>query len=72
MTDKELKIQYKEICQNLAERKLKPAFDSLEKLISENGIVIFMDEWRTTRLELHFESWKNQHSGQVELSFMFA
>ena len=54
MTDKELKIQYKEICQNLAERKLKPAFDSLEKLISENGIVIFMDEWRNLEQTYHF------------------
>jgi tetratricopeptide (TPR) repeat protein/predicted DNA-binding protein len=46
MTDKELKIKYKEICRNLAERKLKPAFDQLEKLISESGFVIYLDEWR--------------------------
>ncbi|MCF6333724.1 MAG: hypothetical protein L3J11_10615 [Draconibacterium sp.] len=46
MTVEELKIQYNEICQNLAERKLKPAFDSLEKSISENGLVVYMEEWR--------------------------
>lgn len=46
MTVEELKIQYNEICQNLAERKLKPAFDSLEKSISENGLVMYMEEWR--------------------------
>lgn len=47
MTDKQLKIEYNEICQNLAERKLKPAFDRLEKLIQESGLVIYLDEWRT-------------------------
>lgn len=47
MTDKELKIQYNGICRNLAERKLKPAFDSLEKFILENGLVVYLEEWRT-------------------------
>ena len=47
MTDKELKIQYNEICQNLAERKLKPAFNNLEEYISANGLVLFLEEWRT-------------------------
>ncbi|NQU54245.1 MAG: hypothetical protein HQ522_17085, partial [Bacteroidetes bacterium] len=47
MTDKELKIQYNSICQNLAERKLKPAFDGLEKFIVENGLVLLLEEWRT-------------------------
>uniref|UniRef100_UPI0032172875 tetratricopeptide repeat protein n=1 Tax=uncultured Draconibacterium sp. TaxID=1573823 RepID=UPI0032172875 len=46
MTDRELKIQYKAICQNLAERKLKPAFDKLEKLIHDSGLVIYLDDWR--------------------------
>ncbi|MCY1719457.1 tetratricopeptide repeat protein [Prolixibacteraceae bacterium Z1-6] len=46
MTDRELKIQYTEICQNLAERKLKPAFDKLEKLIHDSGLLIYLDEWR--------------------------
>ncbi len=47
MTDRELKIKYKEICTNLAGRRLKPAFDLLEKLINESGMLIYMDEWRT-------------------------
>lgn len=46
MTDTALKIKYNEICQNLSERKLKPAFDLLEKLILENGLLIYLDEWR--------------------------
>lgn len=46
MNDKELKIIYSEICQNLAERKLKPAFDLLVKMIAENGLEIYRDEWR--------------------------
>jgi len=47
MTDRELQIQYNEICQNLADRKLKPAFNSLEKYILENGLVVYLEEWRT-------------------------
>lgn len=46
MNDKELKIQYDTICKNLAERKLKPAFDRLEKQIRESGLLIHLDEWR--------------------------
>lgn len=46
MTAKEYKIRYKEICKNLAKRKLKPAFDQIEKLITDNGLVIYLDEWR--------------------------
>ncbi|WP_346860076.1 tetratricopeptide repeat protein [uncultured Draconibacterium sp.] len=46
MTEKEIKIQYNTICQNLAERKLKPAFDQLEKLILSSGLLIYLDEWR--------------------------
>ena len=47
MTDKELKIRYTKICSNLAGRRLKPAFDLLEKLINESGLLIYLDEWRT-------------------------
>ncbi len=47
MTEIELKIKYKEICKNLADRKLKPAFDLLEKFITENGLVVRLEEWRT-------------------------
>jgi tetratricopeptide (TPR) repeat protein len=46
MTDKELKIKYDKIGQNLAQRKLKPAFDVLESLIQESGLLIYHDEWR--------------------------
>lgn len=54
MNDRELKIQYKNICQNLAARKLKPAFDQLEKLISESGLVIYLDEWRNLEQTYHY------------------
>ena len=54
MTDKEIKIKYNEICSNLAERKLKPAFDLLEKLILESGLVIYLDEWRTLEQTYHY------------------
>jgi len=46
MTDKDLKIKYNEICKNLSARKLKPAFDLLEKLIQESGLLMYNDEWR--------------------------
>ncbi|QIA07962.1 tetratricopeptide repeat protein [Draconibacterium halophilum] len=46
MNEKDLKIKYDTICQNLADRKLKPAFDRLEKLIRENDLLIHLDEWR--------------------------
>lgn len=46
MNDKDLKIKYNTICEHLAERKLKPAFDLLGKLIRETGLLIHLDEWR--------------------------
>jgi tetratricopeptide (TPR) repeat protein len=46
MTDRELKIQYNTISQNIAERRLKQAFDQLDNLISESGLVLYRDEWR--------------------------
>ena len=46
MTDNEIKIMYSDICQSLAGRKLKPAFDLLEKMIGENGLEMYRDEWR--------------------------
>lgn len=54
MTDKELNIRYAEICNNLAERKLKPAFDRLKKLIAENGLGVFNDEWLELDQTYHF------------------
>ena len=47
MTEMDIKIHYKTICKNLADRKLKPAFDLLEKFIAENGLVVHLEEWRT-------------------------
>lgn len=46
MTDQESNKAYADICRNLAERKLKPAFDQLEKIIAGNGLGVFYDEWR--------------------------
>lgn len=54
MTDKKLKIKYDGICNNLAERKLKPAFDQLKQLITENGLGIFYDEWRELDQTYHY------------------
>jgi tetratricopeptide (TPR) repeat protein len=46
MTEKEIKITYTEICNNLVERKLKPAFKQLGKIISENNLGTYYDEYR--------------------------
>ncbi|QGY42579.1 tetratricopeptide repeat protein [Maribellus comscasis] len=54
MKEKELKYKYLEICENLAGRKLKPAFDLLGKLIHENGLVQFSDEYRTLEETYHY------------------
>ncbi len=54
MTKTELKNNYSEICSNLAERKLKPAFDRIEKLISENGLGTFSDEYNSLEETYHF------------------
>ena len=54
MTDKEIKIQYNRICDNLAERKLKPAFDFLEKWIQENNLGVFSDEYHNLEQTYHY------------------
>ena len=54
MTEKQLKNKYAEICSNLAERRLKPAFDLLEKLILENNLVTFADEYRKLEETYHY------------------
>jgi tetratricopeptide (TPR) repeat protein len=46
MTYKEIGIKHSEICSNLAQRRLKPAFDMLGVLISESGLGIYYDEYR--------------------------
>ena len=54
MTNKELHTKYTEICTNLAERKLKPAFDQLKNLLSENGLGVFNDEWYELDQTYHY------------------
>ncbi|MFA5330619.1 MAG: tetratricopeptide repeat protein [Prolixibacteraceae bacterium] len=54
MTNKNLNIKYTEICTNLAERKLKPAFDQLKSLMSENGLGAFNDEWLELDQTYHY------------------
>ena len=54
MTDTELKIMYSDVCHNLADRKLKPAFDLLEKMIGENSLGIYRDEWRNLEQTYHY------------------
>lgn len=54
MNDSEIKILYNDVCRNLAERKLKPAFDLLEKMIGGNGLEIYRDEWRNLEQTYHF------------------
>ena len=50
----EIKNKYNEICTNLASRRLKPAFDSIEKLIQENGLFAFSDEYRNYEETYHY------------------
>lgn len=54
MTDQELHTKYVEVCDNLAERKLKPAFDQLNRLIEENGLGVFSDEWHSLNQTYHY------------------
>lgn len=54
MTEKEIKITYQEICNYVAECKLKPAFDKLEKLIHDSGQLTYLDEWRTLEQTYHY------------------
>jgi tetratricopeptide (TPR) repeat protein len=54
MTDKDIDRRYKEVCNNIAERKLKPAFDLLGKLIAENSLGIYNDEYRNLEETYHY------------------
>jgi tetratricopeptide (TPR) repeat protein len=54
MTEQELKKQYTGICGNLAARRLKPAFDMLGKLIAENGLGIYYDEYQNLEETYHY------------------
>ncbi|SHE44005.1 Tetratricopeptide repeat-containing protein [Mariniphaga anaerophila] len=54
MTGVELHKKYKDICNNLQKRRLKPAFDQLAKLISDNGLGVYYDEYRNLEETYHF------------------
>lgn len=54
MTEKELNIQFALICDDLAERRLKAAFDQLEIMINESGQPLFIDEWRNLDQTYHY------------------
>lgn len=54
MTEQELKKRYSEICGNLAARRLKPAFDMLGKLIAENGMGVYYDEYHNLEETYHY------------------
>ncbi len=45
ITENEIKDKYRQICNLLSTRKLKPAFNLLEQLISESGLGEFRDEF---------------------------
>ena len=53
MTEKEIKENYDQICNLLSARKLKPAFDLLEQLISVTGLAEFLDQY--TNLEQNYK-----------------
>ena len=44
MNETEIKYSHSTICRLLSERKLKPAFDLLEKMITVNGLGEFLDQ----------------------------
>ncbi|HDR51112.1 MAG TPA: hypothetical protein ENN90_05740, partial [Mariniphaga anaerophila] len=54
MTEQELKKTYTEICRNLSSRRLKPAFDRIGKLIAENGLGMYSDEYHNLEETYHF------------------
>ena len=53
MKDQEIKSKFAEICSNIAGRKMKPAFGLIGKLISENGLGIYSDEYRNLEETYH-------------------
>ncbi len=54
MTEQDLKKTYTEICRNLTSRRLKPAFDKLGRLIADNGLGIYSDEYHNLEETYHF------------------
>ena len=53
MSENEIKEKYNQICNLLSERKLKPAFDLLEKLILTTGLAELNDQY--TSLEQNYK-----------------
>ncbi len=51
---KELNKKYTGIVSNLSKRRLKPAFDEIGKLIAENSLGIYADEYRNLEETYHF------------------
>jgi len=54
MTEKELKEEYGQICNLLSSRKLKPAFDLVEHLISGSSLGEFRDQYETLEQNYKF------------------
>ena len=54
MTDNEIKKNYSQICNLLAARELKPAFDLLEKVISSDGLGEYRDEYNNLEQNYKF------------------
>lgn len=54
MTDREINNRHREICNSLAERKLKTAFDQIEQMINDYGLLIYRDEWQNLEQTYHF------------------
>jgi tetratricopeptide (TPR) repeat protein len=53
-TEQEHRSPYREIYNNLASRRLKPAFDIIGRLISDNSLGIYYDEYRNLEENYHF------------------
>ncbi|PTN09571.1 tetratricopeptide repeat protein [Mangrovibacterium marinum] len=54
MDNTDIKRQYRTICDHLAKRRLKSAFDQLEKLILTNALGLFHDQWRELNQTYHY------------------
>lgn len=54
MTDREINNRHQEICTSLAGRKLKTAFDQIEKMISDYGLLVYRDEWQDLEQTYHY------------------
>ncbi len=54
MKDQEINVRYAQIYSYITARKLKPAFGLIGKLISENGLGIYSDEYRNLEETYHY------------------